>query len=72
LLPFQTQEKCFIWDCYDCSDTEPRFTKFAARFKNLEEKATFSKAFTTAKEENLSVVGQKKKEECKEEIVFVK
>jgi hypothetical protein len=56
----QSQEKCFIWDCYDCSDEEPRFTKFCARFKNLDEKSQFEKAFVAAKEDNAKAIACKK------------
>ena len=67
LEPFQTQEKCFIWDCYDCSDEEPRFTKFCARFRNMEEKKKFQEAFDLARTTNEQAQSGTNTEETKEE-----
>ena len=54
-----------MWDCYDCSDEEPRYTKFCARFRNLDEKAKFVAAFESAKKENDASqgTGEAKKDE---------
>lgn len=63
----ETQEKCFIWDCFDCSDDPPKLTKLCARFRSLDEKEAFRVAFEQAHKENTEVIVQtvQKPEEAK-------
>merc|ERR1712183_500134 len=52
LYPMDTNEKCFILDCFDCSDDEAKITKFCVKMRNMDEKAQFKEAFETAKKSN--------------------
>ena len=52
-----TNEKCFIFDCYDCSDEEAKITKFCVKMRTMEEKEQFKVAFETAKKDNAAQEG---------------
>ncbi|KAL4502446.1 hypothetical protein ABPG72_012033 [Tetrahymena utriculariae] len=72
LLPLKTNDKSWIWSCYDFSDNELLLEKLCGRFVSAEEFNRFQKVFEESRAHNASLVSEKKEEEPNKEEVAKK
>lgn len=67
LQAMETAEKCYIWDCFECSDDPPKLTKLCARFRSVEEQEEFKKVFEKSHSENKEIFKIKSEERKEDE-----
>jgi len=56
LTRMKTNDKSWVWTCYDCSDLPATVSKLCARFVSKEDFEAFEKDFLKAYQDNASVV----------------
>ena len=67
LIALKTNDKSWIWSCYDYSDNESILEKLCGRFTSVDEFNRFKKVFEEVKATNAGLEGESKKpEETKE------
>lgn len=63
LIALKTNDKSWIWSCYDYSDNESILEKLCGRFTSVDEFNRFKTVFEEVKAANAGIEGESKKEE---------